>query len=77
MRAYLADVIRELPVSPNQHRIAMVQYSDDLHVEFFINQMGTSSEMTKHIWNNMTHRGGNTNTNEALLWAHSYLNTVK
>ena len=77
MRAYLADLIRELPVSPNQHRIAMAQYSDSVHIEFHIDQKGTSSDMTNHIWNRMTHIGGNTNAHEALLWAKTYLNTVK
>ena len=35
MRAYLADVIRELPIG--QHRVSMMKYSDDVQVKFIVN----------------------------------------
>ena len=37
MRAYLADVIRELPIGPDQHRISMMKYSDDVQVKCIAN----------------------------------------
>ena len=36
MRAYLADVIRELPIGPGQHQVCMMQYSGEVQVKSIV-----------------------------------------
>ena len=77
MKAYLADVIRELPVSLSEQRVAMARFSDKVEVEFLMDEMSSTSSITKHIEDKLQHTGGNTNTAEALKWTQSYIEKNK
>ncbi len=76
MRRYLSDVVKLLPVSSAQHRVAMVKYSDQIQEEFLMDQKTSSGDIATHI-EGMKHSGGNTDIGTALYWAQQYFPRVK
>lgn len=81
IRKYLSDVIGDLPMSPQQHRVALATFSDNVHFEFLMGQRDadTSPEVVSHILGSAMQypRGGNTNTSTAITWARAYLNGAR
>ena len=73
MRSYITGVIEELPVSVQEHHVAMVKYSDTVHEEFLKDRFHSSEQIIRYIADHLKHVGGNTNTAGVLEWTGNYI----
>lgn len=51
-------MIDSLPIGPNQYRLALAQYSDELSTEFMLDTYRRKGPMVNHIRNYFTLKGG-------------------
>ncbi len=73
---YLDSVLSELPISLQDHHVALVKYSEEVEVEFLLDEYSVSTQMTSHVYK-MNHIGGNTNTVKVLDWAKTYMSDYR
>ncbi|XP_044311641.1 collagen alpha-6(VI) chain-like isoform X2 [Varanus komodoensis] len=55
---------------PNKYRVALVQYSDDVHIEFQLDSFKAKNPMLNHIKKNLAFRGGSLRTGNAIQKVH-------
>ena len=48
MRPYITGVIEELPVSVQEHHVAMVKYSDTVHEEFLMDRFHSREQIIRY-----------------------------
>ncbi|XP_039379152.1 collagen alpha-6(VI) chain isoform X3 [Mauremys reevesii] len=70
MKSFITKMINILTVTPNQYRIALAQYSDDLHVEFQLDTYKAKNPMLNHVKKNVVFKGGSVKTGNALRKVH-------
>ncbi|XP_075561939.1 LOW QUALITY PROTEIN: collagen alpha-6(VI) chain [Pelecanus crispus] len=58
VKKFMIRMIENLPIGPNQFRLALVQYSDDLSIEFVLEAYRKASPMMNRIKNYFTFKGG-------------------
>ena len=69
-------MLSELPISLQDHHVAIVKYSEEVEIEFLLDEYSVSTEMAAHV-NLMNHIGGNTNTRKVLDWAKTYMSEYR
>ncbi|CAM4516605.1 unnamed protein product, partial [Lepidochelys olivacea] len=70
MKAFISKMISHLTATPNQYRIALAQYSDDLHTEFLLDTCKAKNPMLNHVKKNVVFKGGSVKTGNALQKVH-------
>ncbi|XP_025048328.1 collagen alpha-6(VI) chain [Alligator sinensis] len=70
LKDFIAETIDNLPVGPKQYRIALAQYSDDLHREFQLDTYNAKNLMLNHVKKNFVFRGGSVRTGNGLRKVH-------
>ncbi|XP_015282167.1 PREDICTED: LOW QUALITY PROTEIN: collagen alpha-6(VI) chain-like [Gekko japonicus] len=70
VKSFVNRVISSLPVGPNKYRVALVQYSDDVHVEFQLDDYKGKTPMLNHLKKNVLYRGGSLKTGNAIQKVH-------
>uniref|UniRef100_A0A8C4YQ91 Collagen type VI alpha 6 chain n=1 Tax=Gopherus evgoodei TaxID=1825980 RepID=A0A8C4YQ91_9SAUR len=70
MKSFINKMISHLTATPNQYRIALAQYSDDLHVEFRLDTYKAKNPMLNHVKKNVVFKGGSIKTGNALREVH-------
>ncbi|KAM9163437.1 collagen alpha-6(VI) chain-like [Pangshura tecta] len=70
MKSFIIKMINHLTAIPNQYRIALAQYSDDLHVEFQLDTYKAKNPMLNHVKKNVVFKGGSVKTGNALRKVH-------
>ncbi|KAJ6666487.1 hypothetical protein lerEdw1_020210 [Lerista edwardsae] len=70
VKSFVNRMISSLPVGPTKYRLAVVQYSDDVHIEFQLDQHGTKNAMLNHLKRNLLFRGGSLRTGNAIQKVH-------
>ncbi|XP_043396756.1 collagen alpha-6(VI) chain isoform X2 [Chelonia mydas] len=70
MKAFISKMISHLTATPNQYRIALAQYSDDLHTEFLLDTYKAKNPMLNHVKKNVVFKGGSVKTGNALRKVH-------
>ncbi|XP_062424460.1 collagen alpha-6(VI) chain-like [Rhea pennata] len=74
VKKFMTQMINSLPIGPNQFRLALAQYSDEISVEFMLDTYQTKSAMVNHIRKNFTFTGGSAvKTGAALAAAYETL----
>lgn len=63
-------MINNLPIGPNKYRLALVQYSDDIHVEFQLDDFRGKNPMLNHVKKIFSFRGGPLRTGNAIQKIH-------
>ncbi|KAK2517149.1 Col6a6 [Columba guinea] len=58
VKKFLIRMIDSLPIGPNQYRLALAQYSDELSTEFMLDTYRRKGPMVNHIRNYFTLKGG-------------------
>ena len=73
IREMIKRVVDKLDVGLDNVRISVVQYSDDAHMEFLLNQYSTKEEVRQAV-SRLRSRGGNQlNTGRALDWVSKHI----
>ncbi|XP_029769686.1 collagen alpha-6(VI) chain-like, partial [Terrapene carolina triunguis] len=70
MKSFISKMINHLTATPNQYRIALAQYSDDLHVEFLLDVYKAKNPMLNYVKKNVVFKGGSVKTGNALRKVH-------
>ncbi|XP_034615376.1 collagen alpha-6(VI) chain-like [Trachemys scripta elegans] len=70
MKSFISKMIGHLTATPNQYRIALAQYSDDLHVEFLLDTYKAKNPMLNYVKKNVVFKGGSVKTGNALREVH-------
>nr|XP_005278719.1 collagen alpha-6(VI) chain-like isoform X1 [Chrysemys picta bellii] len=70
MKSFISKMISHLTATPNQYRIALAQYSDDLHVEFLLDTYKAKNSMLNYVKKNVVFKGGSVKTGNALREVH-------
>uniref|UniRef100_A0A8C3HAJ1 VWFA domain-containing protein n=1 Tax=Chrysemys picta bellii TaxID=8478 RepID=A0A8C3HAJ1_CHRPI len=70
MKSFISKMISHLTATPNQYRIALAQYSDDLHVEFQLDVYKAKNPMLNYVKKNVVFKGGSVKTGNALREVH-------
>ncbi|XP_072507399.1 collagen alpha-5(VI) chain [Notamacropus eugenii] len=70
VRTFMNKMINNLPIEANKFRIALAQYSDDLHQEFLLNTFKTKNAMLNHLKRNFDYIGGSLRIGNALEKVH-------
>ncbi|XP_065254487.1 collagen alpha-6(VI) chain-like [Emys orbicularis] len=70
MKSFIIKMISHLTATPNQYRIALAQYSDDLHVEFLLDAYKAKNPMLNYVKKNVVFKGGSVKTGNALRKVH-------
>nr|XP_056713046.1 collagen alpha-6(VI) chain [Euleptes europaea] len=70
VKVFVNRVISSLPIGPNKYRIALVQYSDDVHIEFRLDDYKGKNPMLNHIKKNFSQKGGSLKTGNAIQKVH-------
>ncbi|XP_066485258.1 collagen alpha-6(VI) chain-like [Tiliqua scincoides] len=70
VKAFVNRMISGLPVGPNKYRLAVVQYSDDVHIEFPLDEYRTKNHMLNHLKKQFSFRGGSLRTGNAIQKVH-------
>ncbi|XP_065439672.1 collagen alpha-6(VI) chain isoform X2 [Chrysemys picta bellii] len=70
MKSFISKMISHLTATPNQYRIALAQYSDDLHVEFLLDTYKAKNPMLNYVKKNVVFKGGSVKTGNALREVH-------
>ncbi|XP_077158752.1 collagen alpha-6(VI) chain-like [Paroedura picta] len=76
VKSFVNRVINSLPVGPNKYRIALAQYSDDVHIEFQLDEYKGKTPMLNHLKKNVLYRGGSLRTGNAIQKAHEMFSRV-
>ncbi|XP_060103695.1 collagen alpha-6(VI) chain-like [Heteronotia binoei] len=70
VKSFVNRVISSLPVGPNKYRIALVQYSDDVQIEFRLDDYKGRTPMLNYLKKNVLYRGGSLRTGNAIQKVH-------
>ncbi|XP_070586820.1 collagen alpha-6(VI) chain-like isoform X3 [Erythrolamprus reginae] len=70
LKNYVNRMINNLPIGPNKYRLALVQYSDDIHVEFQLDDFRGKKPMLNHVKKNLSFRDGPLRTGNAIQKIH-------
>nr|XP_042712099.1 collagen alpha-6(VI) chain-like [Chrysemys picta bellii] len=70
MKSFISKLISHLTATPNQYRIALAQYSDDLHVEFLLDAYTAKNPMLNYVRKKFVFKGGSVKTGNALRKVH-------
>uniref|UniRef100_F7EWH1 VWFA domain-containing protein n=1 Tax=Monodelphis domestica TaxID=13616 RepID=F7EWH1_MONDO len=70
VRTFISKTINSLPVEARKFRIALAQYSDDLHQEFLLSPFMTKNAILNHLKRNFTYMGGSLRIGNALEKVH-------
>lgn len=70
MKSFVNRVISSLPVGPNKYHIALVQYSDDVYIEFQLDDYKGKTPMLNHLKKNVSYKGGSLKTGNAIQKVH-------
>nr|XP_020662523.1 collagen alpha-6(VI) chain-like [Pogona vitticeps] len=70
MRSFVNRMINGLTIGPNKYRVALAQYSDDIFVEFQLDEFQAKSPMSNHIKKNLFFKGGSLRTGNAIQNVH-------
>ncbi|XP_059933079.1 collagen alpha-3(VI) chain-like isoform X3 [Gadus macrocephalus] len=73
IREMIKRVIDKLDVGLDNVRISVVQYSDDPHVEFLLNQYSTKEEVRQAVARLQSRGGSQLNTGRALDWVSKHI----
>ncbi|KAL7976790.1 hypothetical protein Chor_008739 [Crotalus horridus] len=66
-------MINNLPIGPNKYRLALAQYSDDVHVEFQLDEFRGKSPILNHVKKIFSFQGGPLRTGNAIQKIHKTL----
>ena len=66
MKAFVANFIEDLNVTPDESHVAVVTYSDDARVEFDLSEGVESRQQVMDLITAIPYNGGTTNTADAL-----------
>lgn len=58
IRKFILEVVRQLNVGADTHRIGLAQYSGDARTEFLLNRFQTKEEVTNYLRRDFTFKGG-------------------
>ncbi|XP_028926619.1 collagen alpha-6(VI) chain isoform X2 [Ornithorhynchus anatinus] len=70
VKMFINKMINALPIEASKYRIAVAQYSDDLHSEFLLNTFKSKNPMLNYLKKNFAFRGGSPRLGQALQRAH-------
>ncbi|KAH0627278.1 hypothetical protein JD844_002801 [Phrynosoma platyrhinos] len=70
VKPFVNRLINSLPIGPNKYRVALAQYSDDLHIEFQLDEFKAKNPMLNHIKKNFLFRGGSLRIGNAMHKVH-------
>ncbi|KAF7247726.1 Collagen alpha-6(VI) chain [Varanus komodoensis] len=70
VKSFINKIISQFPIGPNKYRVALVQYSDDVHIEFQLDSFKAKNPMLNHIKKNLAFRGGSLRTGNAIQKVH-------
>uniref|UniRef100_A0A8C6Y0Q2 VWFA domain-containing protein n=1 Tax=Naja naja TaxID=35670 RepID=A0A8C6Y0Q2_NAJNA len=70
LKNYVNRMINNLPIGPNKYRLALVQYSDDIHAEFQLDDFRGKNPMLNHVKKTFSFRGGSLRTGNAIQKIH-------
>ncbi|KAJ7322545.1 hypothetical protein JRQ81_018832 [Phrynocephalus forsythii] len=70
MKMFVNRMINSLTIGPNKYRVALAQYSDDLFVEFHLDDFKAKSPMLNHIKKKLAFKGGSLRTGNAIQKVH-------
>ncbi|XP_067326669.1 collagen alpha-6(VI) chain-like [Anolis sagrei] len=70
IKNFVHRVVNSLPIGPNNYRVALAQYSDDIHIEFQLNGFRGKNPMLAHIKKSFSFRGGSLRTGNAIQKVH-------
>ncbi|XP_038597787.1 collagen alpha-6(VI) chain-like [Tachyglossus aculeatus] len=66
VKVFINKMINALPIEAGKYRIALAQYSDDLHSEFQLSTFKSKNPMLNHLKKNFAFRGGSLRLGQAL-----------
>ncbi|XP_007935007.2 collagen alpha-5(VI) chain [Orycteropus afer afer] len=76
VRTFISKMINSLPIETNKYRVALAQYSDELHNEFQLSTFKSKNAMLNHLKKNFKFLGGSLRIGNALQEAHrTYFST--
>ncbi|XP_063160050.1 collagen alpha-6(VI) chain-like [Candoia aspera] len=70
MKVLVNRMINSLPIGPDKYRLALVQYSDDVHVEFQLDDFRVKNAMLNHVKKSFSFWGGPLRTGNAIQKIH-------
>ncbi|XP_062980615.1 collagen alpha-6(VI) chain-like [Elgaria multicarinata webbii] len=70
VKSFVNRIISSLPIGPNKYRVALVQYSDDVHIEVQLDDFKARNPMLNHIKKSFAFRGGSLRTGNAIQTVH-------
>ncbi|XP_060541857.1 collagen alpha-6(VI) chain-like [Pantherophis guttatus] len=70
LKNYVNRMINNLPIGPNKYHLALVQYSDDIHVEFQLDDFRGKNPMLNHVKKIFSFHGGPLRTGNAIQKIH-------
>lgn len=70
MKSFVNRMINSLTIGPNKYRVALAQYSDDVHVEFQLDDFKAKNPMLAHIKKTLSFKGGTLRTGNAIQKVH-------
>ncbi|XP_045435257.1 collagen alpha-5(VI) chain isoform X2 [Pipistrellus kuhlii] len=70
VKTFINKMISSLPIEPSKYRVALAQYSDQLHSEFQLNTFKSRNPMLNHLKKNFVFMGGALRVGNALREAH-------
>ncbi|KAM7062788.1 collagen alpha-6(VI) chain [Molossus nigricans] len=70
VKTFINKMINSLPIEASKYRVALAQYSDQLHNEFQLNTFKGRNPMLNHLKKNFSFMGGSLRLGNALQEAH-------
>ncbi|KAM9187607.1 collagen alpha-5(VI) chain [Dugong dugon] len=70
VRTFISKMINSLPIEANKYRVALAQYSNELHNEFELSTFKSKNPMLNHLKKNFEFLGGSLRIGNALQEAH-------
>nr|XP_045759761.1 collagen alpha-6(VI) chain isoform X4 [Mirounga angustirostris] len=70
VKAFINKMISSLPIAAHKYRVALGQYSDQLHSEFQLSTFKSRNPMLNHLKKNFSFTGGSLRIGNALREAH-------
>uniref|UniRef100_A0A8C8ZP62 Collagen type VI alpha 6 chain n=1 Tax=Prolemur simus TaxID=1328070 RepID=A0A8C8ZP62_PROSS len=70
VKVFITKMINSLPIEADKYRVALAQYSDELHSEFQLSTFRTRNPMLNHLKKNFGFIGGSLRIGHALQEAH-------
>ncbi|XP_041589503.1 LOW QUALITY PROTEIN: collagen alpha-5(VI) chain [Vulpes lagopus] len=70
VKTFISKIINSLPIEAHKYRVALAQYSDQLHSEFELGTFRSRNPMLNHLKKNFGFVGGSLRLGQALREAH-------